>query len=381
MKIKDLKLNRYLIKSPVQNDQTQGATFNAKTPAQKRGKEDSGKDFQNKGDEEPAPNVLTGTVITACIIQTTALPYRVELAGNDVTFYDDTYTSRTGEVKGDTSRLIFTHDVHSNEGFIMEKRASVYDTYDNVLSWFATPARDGRNNYMFIGRNASAVDDQRNVDLIAFNINQDTSLPPPSGPSDGQFSINGLYLIDFSQDGVAPVAYRPFGAGSSETIFAGSRQGFSSFIASGDGGLAGLGYRIPSGSSFAIDIVFYIDSTTGVVTTERDIVPLTTGAYDLGTPVLKFGTFYGSVSACPLPTVENALEILERIPEPSFVGERGHYGERKYFDDLTFPEEVLYTNAKGIVDIEHNHMLGFLLKAVIELNEKVKLLEQSNSPD
>jgi hypothetical protein len=117
---------------------------------------------------------------------------------------------------------------------------------------------------------------------------------------------------------------------------------------------------------------------TGLVVFASDSIPALPGL-DIGSPSNKFGTFYGSVSACPLPTVDNALEILDKIEEPTFVGERGHYGlNRKYFDDLTFPQEILFTDAKGRTDIEHNHMLGFLLKALIELKTKVDLLERKN---
>ncbi len=36
----------------------------------------------------------------------------------------------------------------------------------------------------------------------------------------------------------------------------------------------------------------------------------------------------------------------------------------------------LYTNPKGVVDIEHNHMLGFLLKVVIELRGEINKFKQ-----
>lgn len=68
--------------------------------------------------------------------------------------------------------------------------------------------------------------------------------------------------------------------------------------------------------------------------------------------------------------------MLDKIPEPIFVAERGHYGEdRKYFDDLTMPKELLHTDSQGHVDIEHNHMLGFLLKVVIELKGEIDTLK------
>lgn len=112
----------------------------------------------------------------------------------------------------------------------------------------------------------------------------------------------------------------------------------------------------------------------GITIISADVQPANPNI-DFGSPTNKFGTFYGSVSACPLPTVSNALDIIAQIPEPTFVGERGHYGDRIYFDDVTFPSEILWTDSKGHTDIEHNHMLGLLLKAVIELKAEIDTLK------
>lgn len=110
---------------------------------------------------------------------------------------------------------------------------------------------------------------------------------------------------------------------------------------------------------------------------------------DLGTPTLPWGTvyagqigdgsnkttLYGSVIACPLPTVEEALPIIRKIPEPTEVGDRGHFGPGLYFDDLTFPDEVLWNNGDK-KEIEHTKMIGLLMKAVVELTKKVDELER-----
>lgn len=110
---------------------------------------------------------------------------------------------------------------------------------------------------------------------------------------------------------------------------------------------------------------------------------------DLGTPTLPWNIVYanqigdganktvlnGSVVACPLPTVPDALEIIRKIPPPSFVGDRGHFGDKLYFDDLTFPKEVLH-EVNGKQEIEHTMMIGLLMKAVVELTSKVDNLEK-----
>ena len=83
-----------------------------------------------------------------------------------------------------------------------------------------------------------------------------------------------------------------------------------------------------------------------------------------------------NVVACPLPTFEDALSIIRRIPNPILVGERGHFGEnRLYIDDLTFPDEALFT-MNGKREIEHTNMIGLLMQAVRQLTKKVDDLER-----
>ncbi len=381
MEISNLGEDRFLRRDANQSDRTKSAVYTAWNPAPKRGDDRFRKLGRPKGSEEDdgAPQVLTGTVITSCFIQTSALPSRIELQGNDLTFFDDTFT-QGGKVIGDTSRLIFTDASGKSgelieHGFIMEKRASVYGTYDNVLSWYALPAKVGFHNYMFIARSAFGDDAQRNVDAVVINVNRDTELGPPTPGVGSREGINGLFRVEYSEDGVTQAGYNPIFAGNSELFFSGL-SGFSSCIQAGGGGLVGLAYR-PAASSVPRILLYMLDETA--VNLGADLIPDVTGAYDIGSPSFKIGTLYGSVVACPLPTVEDALALLAQIEAPTFVGARGHYGEdRKYFDDLTFPPELLYTDRKGRTDIEHNHMLGFLLKAVIELSAKVDALEKGS---
>lgn len=380
MKFDSLKKDRFLRRDADQSDQTKNATYTAGNPAPKRGDDTRRKAGRPKGSEEDdgAPNILTGTVITSCFIQTSALPSRIELQGNDLTFFDDTY-SENGRVIGDTSRLIFTHGSAKfgekiEQGFIMEKRASIYNTYDNVLSWYAMPAKEGAHNYMFIGRDAygdnSAGGSQRNLSTLQLAVNEDT-LGAYTGD---ESALNGIFAVGHSIDGDTTNTGASFVSGNTFVLTTGALTGgYSSAMLARGGGLAGIGY-IPTGSVNA-SILLYLTSETAI-TIGADMIPDANGVYDIGSPAFKIATFYGSVVACPLPTVENALEILDRIPEPEFVGERGHYGtDRKYFDDLTFPAELLFTDKKGRVDIEHNHVLGFLLKAVIELKAEVDSLK------
>ncbi len=243
MKFDALKKDRFLRRDSNQSDQTKNATYTAANPAPKRGDDTRRKAGRPKGSEEDdgAPNILTGTVITSCFIQTSALPSRIELQGNDLTFFDDTY-SENGRVIGDTSRLIFTHGSAKfgekiEQGFIMEKRASIYNTYDNVLSWFALPAKEGSENYMFIGRNAYGNDEQRNIQSMHFNIDDDLNFEPPGGQP-----LNGIFEIEFSED--ATYVGRVFIAGASRFILgAPYNTGYSAILNGGGGGIAGLGYE------------------------------------------------------------------------------------------------------------------------------------------
>lgn len=376
MDIKNLGQDRFLRKDPNQSDQTKDAVYASSNPAPKRGDDELRKLGRPKGSEEDdgAPNILTGTVIVSCFIQTSALPSRIELQGNDLTFFDDTF-AKNGQVIGDTSRLIFTHASGKKgetitQGFIIEKRASIYNTYDNVISWYALPPKEGAHNYIFIGRNAYGESTEDiNVSSIHFSIDSDSEFIPVGSNS----ILNGVYEVEYSvdHDFKARIIY----CGTSQSLFVGSPfTGYSSLIVAGEGGISGLGYTTVGGISLVL-----VATSDSRLSLGGDIIPDTNGAYDIGSPSFKIGTFYGSVVACPLPTVENALEILDRIPAPVFVGERGHYGEnRKYFDDLTFPEELLFTDKKGRIDIEHNHMIGFLLKAVIELKAEVDFLKGQN---
>ncbi len=348
MDFKDLKLNRFGAKDANQTNDTKDAVYAGAYPTPKQIDmwRKLGQGNRSNEEDRGAPNVLTGTVITSCFLQTSALPSRVEIAGNDITFYDDTFT-RNGEVIGDTSRIVWTHDLNSSEGFVMEKRASIFDTYDNVFAFYALPARGANLNYMFFGRQGRSsgnIPVLAETNAIQFNIDHKTG-----GVSALQSPSNGRFSVSASTDGIF----------TNNVLFG----VFHNSI-----------LEVP-GEGFSVQLS---GTGTGAVYTNSNILPFdaVAGAVNIGAPGAKFGTFYGSVSACPLPTVDNALEMLDRIPEPVDVGERGHYGlEKKYFDDLTMPKELLHTDSQGHVDIEHNHMLGFLLKTVKELKAEIEVLK------
>jgi len=373
MEINNLGQDRFLRKDPKQNDETKGAVYASLNPAPKRGDDALRKIGRPKGSEEDdgAPNVLTGTVITSCFIQTSALPSRIELQGNDLTFFDDTY-SKDGEVVGDTSRLIFTHGSGREgdepiQGFIMEKRASIRETYDNVLSFYALPPKQGFHNNMFIGRNGG-LDEQRNLNNLYLAVDKDTH-----ESTEYPIELNGVFAIEYSEDGEFPFGTaRPFSGGASEGVLSvPGLPGYSSLMSAGSGGAMYWMYQNPANKAEWIPILAANNDSIGF---NRDIFPAVNNTYDIGSPSLSVGAIYtdrmfvgligdaghkagmfGVVVACPLPTVPNALEILDRIAEPVEVGERGHFGPGIYFDDIGFPEELLY-EINGKEEIEHTKM-------------------------
>lgn len=289
--------DRFLRKDPNQSDQTKGAAYAAMNPAQKRGDDSKRKAGQTKGSEEDdgAPNILTGTVIVSCFIQTSALPSRIELEGNDITFFDDTY-SEGGVVVGDTSRLVFTHGSGKRgeiitQGFIMEKRASIRETYDNVLSWYATPARTGYHNNMFIGRNGSpdpliGDDEGRHVNSLFFGIDRDTTALP-SYP----FALNGTWGVEYSEDGEFPFSTaRPFAGGASDGVLGVPGQtGFSALMSAGEGG--GLYWMYQNTSDKRQWDVLLAADNTGVFF-NISMIPAVASTYDIGSVAVPVRAIY-----------------------------------------------------------------------------------------
>ena len=107
----------------------------------------------------------------------------------------------------------------------------------------------------------------------------------------------------------------------------------------------------------------------------------------IGNNTHKQTIYCGGLSACPLPTVDNALQMLDSIKEPkekTKLSKPEHatfeYKEktkkRKYFDDIDFPDELTFLNNEGEKDIELIRVIGFLFKTVQELNKEIKLLKK-----
>lgn len=252
--------DRFLRRDANQTDQTKDAVYVAGNVAPKRGDDKQRKVGRPKGSEEDdgAPNVLTGTVIVSCFIQTSALPSRIEMQGNDLTFFDDT-VSKDGAIQGDTSRLIFTHasakkgDVISS-GFILQKRALIGNTYDNVLELFS-PNNDPDTNFVFLGRMGTG--EERNISLIEV----DTDYRTATGDADGY--INGVFRVRTSRDG-ADNNFRDGLYVMDRGTESASRYGSVNWlVAAGEGGQVRLSYMPNRDGNPLTDSIFdiYIGAT------------------------------------------------------------------------------------------------------------------------
>jgi len=119
------------------------------------------------------------------------------------------------------------------------------------------------------------------------------------------------------------------------------------------------------------------------------------GALEIGSSGHKATVYCSGLSACPLPSVDSALSKFDSIPEPKIKDDLqnpdlAHFefdktktlkkGEgvpqRKYFDIEDVPDELTFINDVGEKDIELIRVIGFLFKAVKELNTKIKTLEK-----
>ena len=280
MSIQTLGEDRFLRKDPNQDGWTKDAVYTALNPAPKRGDDLKRKVGRPKGSEEDsgAPNVLTGTRITSCFIQTSELPSRIQLQGNDETFFDDTFL-QNGVVVGDTSRIVFTHAsaIIEGEGFILEKRASELNTYDNVLSLYGLPPRTGAHNFMFIGRDGRGATPQFNTNSIHLSINDDTAYDPGiSNP------VNGIFEVEYEQDTVFKGI--PLVAGSSRFIIGPSYTGYSSILFGGQGGISGLAY-------VGVGAGIYMASGNAV-TLGLNLIPDADATYDIGSASFRIKNIY-----------------------------------------------------------------------------------------
>ena len=218
-----------------------------------------------------ASGVQEGTVLTNCIVQTSALAHRVQISDNEINFYNDTYTSN-GVIKGDTSRLIFGRLDSTNGTYTMEQRTSTSSDLDNVLSWYASSPASGHYNWMFIGENGDASNRQRNLGGMFFNVNTISTQPAAIS--------NGVYAVGVSINGADPVDWSFITADTRAIDSTGviSSTGVSTVISAYSGGFVGMAYNI---NSTVINYMWYAKNSS-YVSMGATIIPDTDLAYDIG---------------------------------------------------------------------------------------------------
>lgn len=164
--LQGMNMNRFLVKVE-QDNGTQSAESMAYMIYNKQSK-----NFyqSNNYDQKDARQIVTGTVITNCFIQTSALPSRVELSGNDAFFYDNS-VGGTGSISGDSASIVFVRADQRDGTFIMRKRHGVNDDDENVFEMFYQEAAgSSQRNYMFIGRQGDASQGSYTDEIILHGV-------------------------------------------------------------------------------------------------------------------------------------------------------------------------------------------------------------------
>lgn len=357
MDFPSLDRDRFLKKDPNQTDQTKGAAYTAINPKPKIGNDDRSKIGQpNKSQEDAgAPNILTGTVIVSCFIQTSALPSRIEMQGNDLTFFDDT-TETDGQIEGDTSRLIFTHGSAKygekiTAGFILEKRCSTFNSYDNVLSLYSPPSSSGDHNYVFLGRNAFDGSRQdRNISSFHFAVDFDSTFHP-----EGNNPLNGVWEIEYSE--AHEYKSRLIYVGNTQSLFPGaSFTGYSGVMIAGDGGLAGLGYTTTGGLSVPLYVKQGDEVTLGA-----NLIPDADATYDIGSASFQIkdlyisGTIHGGGSASIYSGIIDSGGATGSLPPGWSVSALG-VGDYVVTHNLGVPNSVVpgYSTPAGSINSNDN---------------------------
>ena len=267
MKLNDSNLNRFLYKNNPSLDSSDPVYMSSDINS----KLNPGvQPTSTPGNNKDAPNVITGTVITDCIIQTSGLPHRVLIQGNNITFYDDT-SKINGVFAGNASTLIFQGASNDYGAFAMERRVSVNDPLDNVLSWYVTPPVAGHHNWLFIGRQGNANDPERNLNAMYFAVNIVSTDAASAG--------NGIWAVEVDIDGVIPTAFG-ISIGDSRTIAPGigASSSYSTVIASEAGGAVGMAYVV---NPTSLNFMWYITNDS-YVSMGATIIPDADIGYDIG---------------------------------------------------------------------------------------------------
>lgn len=222
--------------------------------------------------EKSAGDILSGTKIANCFIRSNDSSARVEISGNDVVLYDDSYL-RNGVIEGDTSSIKFLRSDDNSKGFIFEKRVGKDNDSDNILELYAQEPAENRFNSLFIGRRGNEFTGNLSSFTIAINCDSTKGFPLENG---GQ---NGFFTISVSRDGVAS-SVAALAIGDAGTLYKDwTKNGqVALLVGSDDDGLSGLGYENPG---VGVGILLYVKSLSEI-SLGANLIPDTDNAFNLG---------------------------------------------------------------------------------------------------
>ena len=360
-------------------------------------------------------------------------------SGNSDVIYCDIYESGndfkpTGASLGQTAIAGITNAAYETKEFIFASPVTVTTSkhYIAILSspstttgiyisgTLATTRSLGHNTtyngatWTTVASNASS--------FATYSQNVGYKFSVGNGTYQFSYNTNNVYLTSglIVRDTVYSEVFGTYGA---DSITFGAKGGIVMYKMTLDSGTTGLRYQLNKSFAYGLVDIFkitpYIQGSEGatgigveialgsrsnqslyIYSTNDDNIRLRAkgsgylvvgdlGNCEIGSSAHKATVFCSGLSACPLPSVDNALAKLATVPaakeksalkDPSLA----HFElpdmapmapKRKYFDIDDVPEELTFITREGKKDIELIRVIGFCFQAIKELSTKVAALE------
>jgi hypothetical protein len=148
------------------------------------------------------------------------------------------------------------------------------------------------------------------------------------------------------------------------------------------------GGRIYAGGSYGLKLSqqYYSGYYDTKLEEVADVLPGANNIWELGSSTKKWYKIWRTnEGACDMPTSNSAIDVIKKIKAPEIAN--GDYGERHYFKDKDFPDEMKMFSTReeekagiGKREIEFTRTLGITVQAIREILEKVEKLEQKVEP-
>lgn len=329
---------------------------------------------------------------TSTLLPTGASLGQASIAGIDNTDYEEkTFTFSSPITINSSNLYVFVLDTSytSGDGIYLEHVSSSSDYKSGELvrytsSWATVVKQDAlfevyskySENKLYVGNSTySLTFNSAFIDATERFIVRDSD----TSDTFAKYEDDGLSFIS-----------------SGQTIFSISSNGsITSRIAKGlSAGYLNV-YTISSTGAAANDVLndgsgFRVTENKGsaTMTFSNQGLVVTNGVFaTIGSAASKQTVYCNALSACPLPSTDNALAKFKTLPEPKTKDklhkpEKAHFEfkepgkKRKYFDIDDVPDEVTFINSDGEKDIELIRVIGFCFQALKELNEEVETLKK-----